>query len=769
MNTKKIVSYIVISFFLSLTTSTYAFDTLQNLKNYTEKHEEFPPIENKNYLNPDYSEFNRKQTKSFLEKQWNNLLCFLGLKKKDWNIEQFSKLLSKVIKGRSTGEYISKLTPKLDSKFIIWGDIQGALHSLYRDLNKLKSLGIIDDTFKIIKSNHYFLFNGDVINRSPYTIETLTLVLRLMERNPEHVFYIRGNHEDKEFWHNFNLKKELQIKAANLSKKSIPLKKEVTDFFKTLPIALFLRPHNKNEFVCFTHRDLNTDKFKIPYFASFLLHGSYNKVQNFNLEKAVKTKDFVNIEAMFKGISRTRWFVKTNGLSLLPPDQGATTWTTISCPTLVYQKIYEYYNDSFVIMDLSGPSLETWTLTLYSQNVLKKDGFKTNGYYLTTGHPKENPPVKGKINIGCTLDLSKSTQTYGARLVQGITLLINQINQTGGINGKRIKLIILDHQYRRGLAIKRAEELLQNYNTNIILNNLGTPTTNALLDKIKNNEILMAFPFSGSSAWRKPEYSHFIHYRASYTEESKKLIHYAAKSLYVNKFALFFQNDAYGKDCLKGAKEELQALGFKESQWTAVPYIRNVTDAAKPAKKIKAFNPDAIFFLSVAAPAIELIRKLGLGYVSEKKLFGNSITDEVKDFLKRKGVNYIISHILSDPNSNQLEIVREYQAELKKQGHPKALSSDSLEGYINASIFVEAIKRIRGKVTKEKIIQSIEQMQNVHFKDLILNFDLNTRSFSKDIWIDPGEGPWIHYEVDSKPTPTKKTTQSLSVPKNPPF
>ena len=764
MNTKKIIFYIVIGYFFSLTTVTYAFDTIDDLKNYTEKNEESPPIENKNYLNPDYSEFNRKQVKTFLEQQLDNLLCFLGIKRKSWSIEQFALLISNVTKGRSSGEYISKLTPKLDSKFIIWGDIQGALHSLYRDLKQLKSLGIIDETFKIIKPDHYFIFNGDVINRSPYTIETLTLVLKLMDQNPDRVFYIRGNHEDKEFWHNFNLKKELQIKAANLSKESIPLEKEVTVFFKTLPIALFLRPHDKNEFVCFTHRDLNTDKFKIPYFASFLINGSYNKVQNFNLEKAVKTKDFVNIEAMFKGISRTRWFVKTNGLSLLPPDQGATTWTTISCPTSVYQKIYQYYNDSFVIMDILGQSVETWTITLHSQNVLKKDGFETNGYYLTTGHPKENPPVKGKINIGCTLDLSKSTQTYSARLAQGITLLLNQINRTGGVNGKRIKLIILDHQYMRGIAIKRAEELIQNYNTNIILNNLGTPTTYALLDKIKNNEILMAFPFSGSSAWRKPEYSHFIHYRASYAEESKKLIHYAVKSLYVNKFALFFQDDAYGKDCLKGAKEELQALGFKESQWTAIPYIRNVTDAAKPARKIKTFNPDAILFLSVAAPAIELIRKLGLGYVSEKKLLGNSITDEVKDFLEKKGVNYIISHILSDPKSNQLEIVREYQEELKKEGHSKSLSSDSLEGYINASIFVEAIKRIQGDVTKEKIIQSIEKMQNVHFKDLALSFNLNTRSFSKDIWIDPGEGPWINYKGEIT-KPTKKNSKTKMIKK----
>jgi len=93
------------------------------------------------------------------------------------------------------------------------------------------------------------------------------------------------------------------------------------------------------------------------------------------------------------------------------------------------------------------------------------------------------------------------------------------------------------------LVIKRAYELLTKYKTNIILSNLGSPTTEALLPYVKSGKFLLAFPYSGSSEWRNREYSHFVHYRATYADESKRLIDYAVKELLIKNFAFFYQND----------------------------------------------------------------------------------------------------------------------------------------------------------------------------------------------------------------------------------
>ena len=60
----------------------------------------------------------------------------------------------------------------------------------------------------------------------------------------------------------------------------------------------------------------------------------------------------------------------------------------------------------------------------------------------------------------------------------------------------------------------------------------------------------------------------------------------------------------------------------------------------------------------------------------------------------------------------------------------------------------EAFKAIEGDITKEKVIEEVEKMQDYNLKDLTLNFDRETRSFSKDIWIKPSEGEaLVHFTV----------------------
>ena len=60
------------------------------------------------------------------------------------------------------------------------------------------------------------IFTGDVIDRSTHILETLSLVMLIMERNINRVFYIRGNNESNNLWHNNGLKRELIVCDSNL-------------------------------------------------------------------------------------------------------------------------------------------------------------------------------------------------------------------------------------------------------------------------------------------------------------------------------------------------------------------------------------------------------------------------------------------------------------------------------------------------------------------------------------------------------------------------
>ena len=183
------------------------FNTLEHLQQYAARQPEDPPTLDKNWLDPDYSDFHRQQQHNFIFR----ILHHLGLEvPHDWSTEVFQELLSKItkqrLKNKLRGKKIARLVLQEPSNFYIWGDVHGAYHSLVRGLTELYDQKIIDNNLKIIAPNTYFIFNGDFINRSAYTLETLTIALLLLEKNPENVFYIRGKHENNNHWKNYALK-----------------------------------------------------------------------------------------------------------------------------------------------------------------------------------------------------------------------------------------------------------------------------------------------------------------------------------------------------------------------------------------------------------------------------------------------------------------------------------------------------------------------------------------------------------------------------------
>jgi hypothetical protein len=200
-----------------------AFDSLTQASEYANTHEEFPESDNSDLLAPDYTKYHKKFVPGF----WGRFLNWSGIKKQIWSAPFFKSTLLDIVVTREhhklDGKFVQKITPPAGSKILIWGDSHGAFHSLVRSLLFLKAEGVIDDTFKVISKDHYFVFNGNAINRSAYTLETLTLLMQLMRINPEKVFYIKGDHENNNKWLNYGLARELRTRCRYVDPERVPL------------------------------------------------------------------------------------------------------------------------------------------------------------------------------------------------------------------------------------------------------------------------------------------------------------------------------------------------------------------------------------------------------------------------------------------------------------------------------------------------------------------------------------------------------------------
>jgi len=383
-------------------------------------------------------------------------------------------------------------------------------------------------------------------------------------------------------------------------------------------------------------------------------------------------------------------------------------------------------------------------------------------------------PVSKFIKIGTTLDLTRGLKSESTKVLCGLEYVFNKVNKEGGINGRKIKLTPMDDEYTPDKARENIEILLNKVKTGLIVCPAGTPTLNAYLDLVKEGKVLVLFPITGTSIFRKPDLRNLIHLRASYYDEGYVLTKYVIEKLNAKNIAFFYQNDASGLDILRGARDALKEKGIKDG--LEVPYERNDVDFSAAVKKIKGANIDAIGFFSTSTAAEALIRQLGLEEVKRKKLFGISdlSISDFKNFIKDRQLHFIIAHVVPCPEKRaankkkELAIIKQFQDDVEKSEGRLLLDCQCLEAYLAASLFVKVLKQIKGDITFNKIIEKFEAMKEYNFGGLPLNFDPETRQLLHNLWLDTGKEEWIKVETNKKVIEEKKqVTPKKKPPKKP--
>ena len=720
-----------------------ALTTLPEVQEYAAQFPEYVKPDNNDWLRPDFSSFYRENRPGVFRR----FASWFGVSYPVWDARKFKTLLKSLVTSRERdglqGEFAEQYKPNKGDKFIIWGDLFGAFHSLVRDLSFLHEQGIINDQFKIIKPNYIFIFNGNVIDGSPYVLETLTLVMRIVSVNHSRVFYMRGYHEGKERWHNFELERELKVRARHVSREAIPLNDLLVKFFNTLPLALYVTHDTPDvvQAVLIANNKEIINKFGGAN-ASHMLTGDTKKRGFFKVsDKKQAQKKKVKIKAYITSEDRSVSYHKTEGLTVLSALEGITTWMVFSSPTERSQKLYQFQYDAFAQMTAYN-GLDSWTISLFKQRVAAFDGFQESVIYnLVSGWQvkKKGELEEEKLYVGSIMDLSKGASPIGKRVKEGLELAFDKEHTLNTVPGIVPELATRDDEYTPIKTRSVVEKMIKK-GVNTFIGSQGSASLESYLDLIKEGKVLVLFPFTGAPIFREPGLKHLIHYRGSYIREGEELVEYALKDLKSKKMVIFYQDDAFGRGALEGARRVLKAAGI--TKFLEIPHERNVVNYKKQAEKIRDFNPDTILFSTNALAIRGLIRQMGVQYFAGKNLLGLSVyEDAFERFLKDKGLTFTLIRMVPDPQTSDLAIAREYRAWADKQSVP--YDKVSFEQFINANILFEILRSIEGPVTNDKIIEKAEQMKNYLFKGLVLDFNPETRELSGNLWLDTGEGEWI--------------------------
>lgn len=774
---KKLHSVKSALFLMMCATSIHAatiFETIDELKAYAKSHPESVPLGNLDYLNPDYTKFFASETPSALDK----LLITVGLKhKSEWQPKPFLDLLHRVTEKRKkdgmAGAFIQRQEVSQDDHFLVWGNLQGAYHSLVSALESLIEQKIIDKNLKLIMPKYFMVFSGNVVDRSPYSLETLTIVLRLLDANPTRVFYIRGDHETNDKWQDFDLRDELEAKIAIAQGKfppyvdgNVPSTEDINALFDTLPVALYLGMKTVDSANGIRLSHLPRETFQLSADESQYVLNADNQTI-FTIPIAIPKERGQekpgSLIALTEGSSEVIPNYNAEGLRLLPPDQGVTAWSILSAQTDCYQKLYNFKTDSYADVTIALPMQKT-SITHHYQEVPARTGFKTGRVYnMFSGQSVEQFNAQQKIDIirvGTTIDLSDQAAILGRQVRNGLGLAINKQNKEGIIPGHIIIHTLFNDTHALSKVRRNVETLVKDFHTTILLGIEENIMAREYLDLVTKNNLLVLFPFTGMDKLRSAEYTNIIHYGPSYKYEADISTRYILDTIAPDSMAVFYEKGQMGEDALMGVRAVCKEKGF--TALTEIPFMSNLLDFKGQIEIIKRENPGVIGIFSSAEVGQEFIRQVGVQNLAQRTLYALSSfgSDSFRGYYKSRGLRIITTNLVPDPYKSDLPIVQEYRKEASENN--VIASPQILEAYINASILVEAMRIIKGPITNQSIKKTLESMKNYDFKGLKLNFNQAERYLSETIWLDVGNGEeWKPFTVNKYTISEEQKIESI--------
>lgn len=331
----------------------------------------------------------------------------------------------------------------------------------------------------------------------------------------------------------------------------------------------------------------------------------------------------------------------------------------------------------------------------------------------------ETGVTERQVLVGQFAAFSGAAAQLGQRMRTGIEVHFNAVNAQGGVNGRQLKLVTRDDTYEPEQAKVAVKALIEEDKVFALIGSVGTPTGIAAAPILTEAAVPLVGMFTGAQALREPFNRYIFHVRASYFDETERIVQHLT-TLGMQKIAVFYQNDSYGKAGLEGVERALAKRQLKAVATATVE--RNSTDVTKALAAILPVAPEAIVQISAyksCAAFIKQARAKGYGgqFFNVSFVGSKALADELGD----AGNGVVISQVVPFPYIPSSPIVREYQQRMAESGQ-KELDFSSLEGYLTAKVFVEGLRRAGRNPTREGLITGLESMREVNMGGFMINY-----------------------------------------------
>ncbi len=220
--------------------------------------------------------------------------------------------------------------------------------------------------------------------------------------------------------------------------------------------------------------------------------------------------------------------------------------------------------------------------------------------------------TKDEIVVGSLQDLSGPLAGFGKQLRAGLLLRAEELNEQGGVHGRKIRLVIEDDGYDPRKAVLGAQKLVNQDKIFAMVAHLGTAPNMAAMPIQFEKNVVNFFPITAAREMYEPFHRLKYAFAATYYDQVRHATPVLVKEKGAKKVCTVYQDDEFGLEVLRGAEAGLKTIGMDFAEKTT--YKRGATDFSSQVARMKAASCDFVVLGTVIRETIGVIgesRKTG--------------------------------------------------------------------------------------------------------------------------------------------------------------
>jgi branched-chain amino acid transport system substrate-binding protein len=323
------------------------------------------------------------------------------------------------------------------------------------------------------------------------------------------------------------------------------------------------------------------------------------------------------------------------------------------------------------------------------------------------------------IRVGVVLDQSSFNADLGRDYLAGARTYFDFINSHGGINGRKLTLVVRDDEGQKQKTLELARQLIDTDKVDALFGFVGDEGVEAVAgdNSFKNARIALYAPLSGTVISKLPDNIFYV--RPTYREEARHVLNHF-NLLGSKRFLILASESPFGVRLGGEISEELAAQKLVPTARLVIPNSLNNLEAL--SKQIVSLDPQVVIVAADTITLAEFLKKFrpvdkGINVVAFSTVNHRTLLELAKS---DAAVGTLISQVVPHPDLAKTRVLAEHLSLMAKFRDEPA-SHVTLEGFLAAKSFVSSISRL-GAVNRSTILGALSGDRRMDLGGINLTF-----------------------------------------------